>query len=79
MHLVCINHPLIPLSIFMAGATSETLVPGGLYSVTLIIGSVVKPSKRIFFEKKNLLGNSLLGSLVFTKYWEPSKKEVFFY
>ena len=25
-----------------------------------------------------LLGNSLLGSLVFTRYWEPSKKKVFF-
>ena len=39
-------------------------------------GSVVKPSvvKKIF-----LLGNSLLGSLVFTRYWELVKKKGFFF
>ena len=40
-------------------------------------GSVVKPTK-FFFKKTFLLGNSLLGSLVFTRYWEPSKKKFLF-
>ena len=41
-------------------------------------GSVVKPSEK-FFKKFFLLGNSLLGSLVFTRSLELSKEKVFFY
>ena len=36
----------------------------------------MKPSKKAFLNFF-LLGNSLLGSLVFTRYWEPSKKKLF--
>ena len=42
-------------------------------------GSVVKRSKFFFPKIIFLVGNSLLGSVVFTRYWELSKKKFFFY
>ena len=44
----------------------------GVWGGSTAWGSAVKPSKKIF-----LVGKSLLGSLVFTRYWEPRKK-IFF-